>query len=113
MTGIFMIGARRATQRALEDIARGKNSNDDQMRLLLHCSNPFIHQYPGSYGEESSLLPVHCDKYTEVGSIVAPSHRRCVVAEQHHLYERADIFCHFNCRKLQLPRCDDSFLVIF
>ena len=75
MTGIFMIGARRATQRALEDIARGKNDNDDQMRLLLHCSNPFIHQYPGSYGEESSLLPVHCDKYTEVGSIVAPSHR--------------------------------------
>ena len=73
MTGIFMIGARRATQRALEDIARGKNGNDDQMRLLLHCSNPFIHQYPGSYGEESSLLPVHCDKYTEVGSIVAPS----------------------------------------
>ena len=55
MTGIFMIGARRATQRALEDIARGKNGNDDQMRLLLHCSNPFIHQYPGSYGEESSL----------------------------------------------------------
>ena len=82
MTGIFMIGARRATQRALEDIARGKNDNDDQMRLLLHCSNPFIHQYPGSYGEESSLLPVHCDKYTEVGSIVAPSHRRCVECSQ-------------------------------
>ena len=56
MTGIFMIGARRATQRALEDIARGKNGNDDQMRLLLHCSNPFIHQYPGSYGERR----VHC-----------------------------------------------------